>query len=97
VLKRVIGKFSENDYEKVDRLLELREKYSNSVDAAAAEHQKDHEGEEEEEEDADEKYLARLEAGLFKVQMTDLIAASIAANPFSDAVRKIRQEPTGTA
>ncbi len=40
-----------------------------------------------EEENAEDQYLARLDAGLFKVQMCDLIVAALASNAFSTAVR----------
>ncbi|GAA5993172.1 hypothetical protein JCM10908_001323 [Rhodotorula pacifica] len=65
---RLLAKFVENDYEKIDRLLEIREeletKIARGVDPALAR-----------EMDEDELYLEKLENGLFALQLADYVAA----------------------
>ncbi|XP_014244057.1 beta-catenin-like protein 1 isoform X2 [Cimex lectularius] len=72
---RLLSKFSENDHEKVDRLLELHFKYMEKVDAI------DNEIEQlaakEEDLNEDEMYLKRLEGGLFTLQLIDYIMLEI--------------------
>ncbi|KAI5693771.1 hypothetical protein M8J75_005537 [Diaphorina citri] len=68
--QRLLSKFTENDHEKVDRLLELHFKYLSKVDEADKE-QRD--------EDEDENYLRRLEAGLFTLQLVDYIIVETCA------------------
>lgn len=68
--------------EKVERLLELHEKYSKKVDHANATirraiAERMAEGEEISEEDEDEFYLMRLDAGLFTLQLVDYVIAII--------------------
>ncbi|CAG9854745.1 unnamed protein product [Phyllotreta striolata] len=70
--QRLISKFTENDNEKVDRLLELHFKYLEKV--AALESVQD--GQEEEE---DSSYLRRLEGGLFTLQLVDYIIVEVCA------------------
>ncbi|RNA11195.1 beta-catenin 1, partial [Brachionus plicatilis] len=72
--KRVIGKFVENDHEKIDRLLELYFKYSEQVDKVKFS------DEEEEEDKADELYLKKLENGLFALQAIVYIIMDIYIN-----------------
>uniref|UniRef100_A0A0A9XX76 Beta-catenin-like protein 1 n=1 Tax=Lygus hesperus TaxID=30085 RepID=A0A0A9XX76_LYGHE len=76
---RLLSKFTENDHEKVDRLLELHFKYIEKVDAV------DNEVEQilnskEQEMDEDEIYLKRLEGGLFTLQLIDYIMLEICAS-----------------
>lgn len=76
--QRLISKFTENDHEKVDRLLELHFKYLDKVEAI------DSAIDESAEEDEDAVYLKRLEGGLFTLQLVDYIIVDVcAAGPAS--------------
>lgn len=66
---RLLAKFVESDYEKIDRLLELREDVETRVHATSAEE------EPEEDLDEDDLYLAKLDKGLFSLQLVDYIIA----------------------
>lgn len=73
---RLINKFTENDHEKVDRLLELHFKFLEKVlqtNAAVEEKTKA------ENLDEDEVYLQRLDGGLFTLQLVDNIMLDICA------------------
>ncbi|KAL0267827.1 UNVERIFIED_CONTAM: hypothetical protein PYX00_009979 [Menopon gallinae] len=77
--QRLLSKFTENDYEKVDRLLELHFKYLEKVE------QVDVELEEQqritkEKLDEDETYLKRLEGGLFTLQLIDYILLEVCSS-----------------
>ncbi|XP_076256888.1 beta-catenin-like protein 1 [Rhynchophorus ferrugineus] len=75
--QRLVSKFTENDHEKVDRLLELHFKYLEKVE-------KIDEGLEDEEENEDANYVRRLEGGLFTLQLVDYIILEVcAAGPTS--------------
>ncbi|GAA5974869.1 hypothetical protein JCM11641_008404 [Rhodosporidiobolus odoratus] len=65
---RLISKFIENDYEKLDRLDEVREELENRIARNTGR------GGQEEEPDEDEVYLEKLEGGLFGLQMGDYVA-----------------------
>lgn len=76
--QRLINKFTENDHEKVDRLMELHFKYLTRVHAAdekieAQKKEVRQSGSEITDEMEDEFYLKRLEAGLFTLQQVDYI------------------------
>ncbi|XP_064086739.1 beta-catenin-like protein 1 [Macrobrachium nipponense] len=73
---RLINKFTENDHEKVDRLLELHFKYLEKVLATnyALEEQAKAENLSE-----DELYLRRLDGGLFTLQLVDYIMLDVCA------------------
>ncbi|XP_037035115.1 beta-catenin-like protein 1 [Bradysia coprophila] len=76
--QRMLAKFAENDYEKVDRLIELHLKYLEKVDAVDDEleaQQRDPEMTEEEE--TEDNYLKRLASGLFTLQLIDYIILEI--------------------
>lgn len=74
--QRLVSKFTENDHEKVDRLLELHFKYLEKVEALDSTM--------DEEEDEDAAYLKRLEGGLFTLQLVDYIIVEVcAAGPAS--------------
>ncbi|KAJ7569069.1 hypothetical protein O6H91_01G059700 [Diphasiastrum complanatum] len=73
--ERLLSKFSESEYEKVDRLMELYLRYSNRVKAETK--RLDEQELEDVELDEDEKYLAKLEAGLFTLQLLALILAHL--------------------
>ena len=70
--QRLLGKFVENDYEKVDRALELHFKYLEKVSSAQEDIDEDL--------DEDEAYLKRLDNGLFSLQQVDFIIAEICAS-----------------
>ncbi|XP_023020796.1 beta-catenin-like protein 1 [Leptinotarsa decemlineata] len=75
--QRLVSKFTENDHEKVDRLLELHFKYLEKVELV----------EDQMEDNADDEeasYLKRLEGGLFILQLVDYIIVEVcAAGPAS--------------
>eukprot|EP00698_Gefionella_okellyi_P011494 TRINITY_DN3034_c0_g3_i1.p1 TRINITY_DN3034_c0_g3~~TRINITY_DN3034_c0_g3_i1.p1 ORF type:complete len:686 (-),score=178.22 TRINITY_DN3034_c0_g3_i1:1069-3126(-) len=60
---RLLNKFVENDFEKVDRLVELYDTYTKMLQNAAKRHADMNSA------DADERYMARLEHGLFALQL----------------------------
>ena len=73
--ERILIKFTENDHEKVDRLMELHDKYLTKVEAADAELEdeiKTLEGTEAELGE-EEIYMKRLDGGLFTLQLVDYI------------------------
>jgi beta-catenin-like protein 1 len=91
-LDRLVLKFGENECEKVDRLCELYCRYSDKLqaldsryaaaDAARAQHPRWLAASEEEkasllEEVAEERYLERLDAGLYTMQLLAALLASI--------------------
>lgn len=63
--QRLLSKFTENDYEKVDRLMELHFKYLEKVEEV--------ENNTKEDEEEEESYLKRLDGGLFTLQLVDFI------------------------
>lgn len=79
----------ESDYEKVDRLIELREEVETRVEKAARETV------EEEGEDVDEVdiYLGKLEGGLASLQLIDYVTAWICME--DDGVRFLPSALTG--
>lgn len=79
---RLLSKFADSEYEKVDRLLELREHAvvrlkATEKEIAAAKAEAAEGGEEEDESDAEVWYLRRLDGGLFTLQTVDYILAWI--------------------
>lgn len=75
VLDRFHAKFVENDMEKLDRVVDLFVKYLNRVEQSdLAEDDGD-----EDEEDEDERYLRRLDAGLFTLQRITHVVAHLCA------------------
>ncbi|XP_018320505.1 beta-catenin-like protein 1 [Agrilus planipennis] len=70
--QRLISKFTENDHEKVDRLMELHFKYLEKVEALD-------ETLDDNEENPDANYLKRLEGGLFTLQLVDYIVVEVCA------------------
>ena len=80
--ERLVGKFLENDCEKVDRLLELHFKYLERVREADDSFRRDRRkkastGAEEEEEEEEDLYLRRLDAGLFTLQLVDYVITEL--------------------
>ncbi|CAD5110989.1 DgyrCDS340 [Dimorphilus gyrociliatus] len=73
--QRLMTKFSENNHEKIERLLELHFKYLERVEVVNKKVEKEREQllkyGEVDEENEEEFYMQRLEAGLFCLQMVD--------------------------
>ncbi|KAJ1559405.1 hypothetical protein HK096_000670, partial [Nowakowskiella sp. JEL0078] len=69
---RLIGKFEEEDFEKVDRLIELHFSFMERVNADVNDEENI-----DEDEDEDEVYLKKLDRGLFALQLVDLVVASL--------------------
>lgn len=63
--QRLLSKFTENDYEKVDRLVELHFKYLEKVEEIEQNTKED--------EDEEVSYLRRLEGGLYMLQLVDYV------------------------
>merc|ERR1719232_50361 len=77
--ERILIKFTENDHEKVDRLMELHDKYLakvETVDAELDDEIKTLEGTEAELSE-EEIYMKRLDGGLFTLQLVDYILLEI--------------------
>ncbi|CAI2164326.1 3851_t:CDS:10 [Funneliformis geosporum] len=75
---RLINKFIENDYEKVDRLLEMRESYEAKVANINKEIEEEKGDLEDEDGEMEGHYLRqRLDGGLFTLQYVDLTVAWI--------------------
>ncbi|XP_022822052.1 beta-catenin-like protein 1 [Spodoptera litura] len=70
--QRLLAKFTENDLEKVDRLLELHFKYMDKVDRTEKEMEQ-----EQEDLNDDAQYLMRLSNGLFTLQLIDRIILEV--------------------
>eukprot|EP00088_Acartia_fossae_P064220 TRINITY_DN78992_c0_g1_i1.p1 TRINITY_DN78992_c0_g1~~TRINITY_DN78992_c0_g1_i1.p1 ORF type:complete len:182 (+),score=52.88 TRINITY_DN78992_c0_g1_i1:191-736(+) len=88
--ERLLAKFTENDHEKVDRLMELHEKYSDKVDLADAKIQKEKKilGDELTDE---EIYIRRLQEGLFVLQYVDYIILEICSCGASTVKQRVLQ------
>ncbi|XP_075235891.1 beta-catenin-like protein 1 [Lycorma delicatula] len=98
--QRLLSKFTENDHEKVDRLLELHFKYLDKVEEVdmRIEHQrklkedKHEDGEaDEDDDDEDETYLQRLEGGLFTLQLVDYILLEVCTGGPSSIKHRVLQ------
>eukprot|EP00743_Colponemidia_sp_Colp-15_P002770 GILK01002998.1.p1 GENE.GILK01002998.1~~GILK01002998.1.p1 ORF type:complete len:543 (-),score=135.01 GILK01002998.1:59-1645(-) len=76
---RVLYKFKENDFEKLERLVEMHQTYAEKVAMADRQLQENRQLREKmrqelaEDEDEEEVYMERLEAGLFILQLIDLV------------------------
>lgn len=77
--QRLLSKFTENNFEKVERLLELHLKYLDKVDVIDAEIDPN-------DDDEDAIYLQRLSGGLFTLQLIDYIVLEICAS--SESVKQ---------
>jgi len=91
--ERILGKFTENDHEKVDRLMELHDKYLAKVqesDAEIEDEVKTLEGTEAELSD-EEIYLKRLDGGLFTLQLIDYIILEICSCGASTVKQRVLQ------
>ena len=85
---RTLAKFVEKDYEKIGKLVALRRDYAGRVAVVDAQIKDERRGKsrEEVEEMADEWFSRRLDAGLFCLQMVDVILAWLVAE--DDGARK---------
>ncbi|KAK5582203.1 hypothetical protein RB653_003786, partial [Dictyostelium firmibasis] len=90
---RLMVKFIENDFEKIDKLLELHFKYFKKVQLADKnlKKQKNINDEDDDDDDDDEILLKRLDAGLFTLQYIDLILALL-----SNENKEIRNKIKGS-
>lgn len=93
--QRLISKFTETDFAKVDRLMEIHFKYLSRVqnaekklDAERASMQKKGQWDDEME---DDQYLQKLDAGLFVLQQADYIIVELAAAGSSSLRDRIKQ------
>ncbi|XP_016932201.4 beta-catenin-like protein 1 [Drosophila suzukii] len=78
--QRMLAKFTENDHEKVDRLLELHLKYLAKVEAIDKEiDQQAKDPSIDEDEEAENNYIKRLTGGLFTLQRIDYILLEVSA------------------
>ncbi|XP_067615738.1 beta-catenin-like protein 1 [Eurosta solidaginis] len=85
--QRLLSKFTENDHEKVDRLLELHLKYWDKVEAVDREiDQQDKNPDSDEDEEAENNYIKRLTGGLFTLQRIDYIILEVSAT--ADSVKQ---------
>ncbi|KAH8250204.1 beta-catenin-like protein 1 [Drosophila bipectinata] len=78
--QRLLAKFTENDHEKVDRLLELHLKYLVKVEAIDKEiDQQAKDPSIDEDEEAENNYIKRLTGGLFTLQRIDYILLEVSS------------------
>ncbi|XP_052822052.1 beta-catenin-like protein 1 isoform X1 [Octopus bimaculoides] len=94
--QRLLNKFTENDHEKVERLLELHFKYLEKVHRVDDQIEKEKHrimemNEELDEDHEDQFYLRRLEAGLFTLQLIDCIMLEICASGASSVKQRVMQ------
>ena len=95
--QRVIGKFAENEFAKLERLVELHEKYSarvRQVDARLAAERRarkarrgDDDEEMETEADEEREYLERTDAGLSSLQLVDYLLVELASTTVPEVLR----------
>ncbi|CEG68080.1 hypothetical protein RMATCC62417_07673 [Rhizopus microsporus] len=88
---RVVLKFTEDDYEKVDRLIEMKDQYEKRDNQVREdlEHAKKTLSEEDYEEFEADFYIRRLDAGLFTLQRVCLLIAALSEE--SEGVREKAQ------
>uniref|UniRef100_A0A1B0CNH3 Beta-catenin-like protein 1 n=1 Tax=Lutzomyia longipalpis TaxID=7200 RepID=A0A1B0CNH3_LUTLO len=79
--QRLLAKFTENDFEKVERLMEFHLKYLTKVEAIDEKLEENDDAE-----DSDANYLTRLSGGLFTLQLVDYIILEICAT--NEAVKQ---------
>ncbi|KFM76702.1 Beta-catenin-like protein 1, partial [Stegodyphus mimosarum] len=92
--QRLLNKFTENDHEKVDRLMELHFKYLDKVHHIDLQIEKEKSKMNEEEIDAsmeEEFYLRRLEGGLFTLQLIDYIMVDTCCSGPSSIKQRVLQ------
>ncbi|XP_031724612.1 beta-catenin-like protein 1 [Anarrhichthys ocellatus] len=93
---RLLNKFTENDCEKVDRLMEMHFKYLEAVQQAdkrieGEKHEMVRRGEILDEGIEDEFYLRRLDAGLFVLQLICYIMVEISNSGISQLQQRVHQ------
>uniref|UniRef100_A0A667YLA8 Catenin, beta like 1 n=1 Tax=Myripristis murdjan TaxID=586833 RepID=A0A667YLA8_9TELE len=93
---RLLNKFTENDCEKVDRLMELHFKYLDAVQQAdkrieGEKHDMVRRGEILDDSMEDEFYLRRLDAGLFVLQLICYIMVEISNSGISQLQQRVHQ------
>lgn len=76
--QRLVSKFTENDFEKVERLMELHLKYLDKVNAVEAEIGRSTTTDADTDE-SDATYLKRLAGGLFTLQLIDYVVLEISS------------------
>ncbi|KAL8722221.1 MAG: hypothetical protein Q9225_001266 [Loekoesia sp. 1 TL-2023] len=88
---RLLAKFVEKDYEKIDRAMKIRREYASKVAAVDQEIQIERAklSEEDQEDKADEWLSRRLDAGLYSLQTVDVILAWLVAED-SGAKKRIQ-------
>lgn len=92
--QRLVNKYTENDHEKVERLLELHFKYLDKVRTVDEQIEKEKQrmkNRGEDIDDDDEFYIQRLEAGLFTLQLVDYIMLEICATGPSSVKQRVMQ------
>jgi beta-catenin-like protein 1 len=75
--ERALGKFTENNNAKVERLVEYRDSYARRLDESDSRQRRAAENDESEQESEDEKYLRHTDCGLYTLQLTDLVLGLI--------------------
>ncbi|KAL9890964.1 beta-catenin-like protein 1 [Glossina fuscipes fuscipes] len=89
--QRLLSKFTENDHEKVDRLLELHLKYLDKLEIIDREiNQQSRTSNVGEDDEAENNYLKRLTGGLFSLQMIDYIILEVSATSESIKQRVVQ-------
>jgi len=83
---RLLIKFTENDHEKVDRLMELHFKYFDKVRSIDEQIQR----EADEDDDDEEIYMKRLEGGLFTLQLIDYIMLEVCATGTASIKQRVQ-------
>ncbi|KAH3776937.1 beta-catenin-like protein 1 [Dreissena polymorpha] len=94
--QRLLNKFTENDHEKVERLLELHFKYLDKVRAVDDQIEREKNrlkylGQEVDEDLEDSFYLRRLDAGLFTLQLIDYVLLEISVTGPSSIQSRVMQ------
>jgi beta-catenin-like protein 1 len=94
---RLHSKFVENDFEKVDRLMELHLKYLEKVEFIDKEIEhakkfKQQDDDDDEEDEDEENYVKRLSGGLFTLQLIDYILLEISVSADGAKVKQRIQQ-----
>ncbi|KAJ8041931.1 Beta-catenin-like protein 1 [Holothuria leucospilota] len=91
--QRLVGKFTEADHAKVDRLIELHFKYMDRVQVVDNRIEKEKqlrlkEGDIIDDNQEDEYFMRRLDAGLFTLQLVDFIILELCCNSGVSSIRE---------
>ncbi|XP_013389314.1 beta-catenin-like protein 1 [Lingula anatina] len=94
--QRLLNKFTENDHEKVDRLMELHFKYLEKVRQVDLQIEKEKNdlkffGGDIDDDMEDQFYLRRLDAGLFTLQLVDFIMLEICVTGVPSVKQRVMQ------